>query len=117
MHKWTLAVMTACSLLFIVGCSNTVDGSPITSSHDRPFSTGAGEDITIYQSSGSVAEYCSFLMSFLDSAAELAPDSDPSDILQEFFEESRRSGEWNETPLDERHRIEEAFARAESGRC
>lgn len=74
-------------------------------------------DITIYQSSGSVAEYCSFLMDFLSSAAEFDPDADPSEVLQAFFEESRQSGDWNKTPLDERHRIEEAFARAESGRC
>lgn len=115
MHRWTLAVMTAGSL-FIVGCSNTVVGSPSPSSHDRP-SAGTSEDITIYQSSGSVTEYCSFLMDFLDSAAEFDPDADPSDLLQRFFEESRQSGEWNKTPLDERHRIEEAFARAETGRC
>lgn len=115
MHKWTLTVMTACILL-IAGCSTTVVGSATPSSHDGP-STGAAEDITIYQSSGSVAEYCSFLMEFVDSAAELDPDADPSDVLQAFFEESRQSGEWNKTPLDERHRIEEAFARAESGRC
>lgn len=115
MHKWTLAVMTAFSL-FIAGCSTTVDGSATPIAHAGP-STGAAEDITIYQSSGSVAEYCSFLMDFLNSAAEFDPDADPSDVLQAFFEESRQSGEWNKTPLDERHRIEEAFARAESGRC
>lgn len=115
MHKWTLAVVTACSL-FIAGCANTVEGNATPSANDGP-TTGAAEDITIYQNSGTVAEYCSFLMTFLDSAAVLDPDADPSDVLQAFFEESRRSGEWDKTPLDERHRIEEAFARAESGRC
>lgn len=114
MHKWTLAVVTAC-LLFITGCSTTVDGNATAISHGP--SAGAAEDITVYQSSGSIAEYCGFLMDFLESAAVLDPDTEPAAVLQEFFEESRRSGEWNETPLDERHRIEEAFARAESGRC
>lgn len=74
MHKWTLTVMTACILL-IAGCSTTVVGSATPSSQNGP-STGAAEDITIYQSSGSVAEYCSFLMEFVDSAAELDPDAD-----------------------------------------
>lgn len=115
MHKWTLTVVTACSM-FIAGCSTAVDGSATPGSHDGK-TVGSGEDITIYQSSGSVTEYCSFLMDFLDSAAEFDPTADPSDLLQRFFEESRQSGEWNKTPLDERHRIEEAFARAETGRC
>lgn len=115
MHKWTLAIVTAYSL-FVAGCSTAVDGSATPSSPDGP-SAGAAEDVTIYQSSGSVAEYCSFLMDFLDNAAEFDPDADPSDVLQAFFEESRQSGEWNKTPLDERHRIEEAFERAEAGHC
>lgn len=115
MHKWTLAAVTACSLL-IGGCASTVEGNAAPSANNGS-TTRVAEDITIYQSSGSVAEYCSFLMDFLDSAAVFDPDADPSAVLQEFFEESRRSGEWNETPLDERHRIEEAFGRAESGRC
>lgn len=115
MHKWTLTVVTACSI-FIAGCSTAVDGSATPSPHGGA-TDGVGVDITIYQSSGSVAEYCSFLMDFLSSAAEFDPDADPSEVLQAFFEESRQSGDWNKTPLDERHRIEEAFARAESGRC
>lgn len=115
MHKWTLAVVAAC-LLFVAGCTNTVDGSAMPTANGDS-SPGAVEDITIYQDSGTVAEYCSFLMDFLDSATQLDPDADPAVILQAFFEESRQSGEWNKTPLDERHRIEEAFARAESGRC
>lgn len=53
----------------------------------------------------------------LDSLGQLDPSVDSSDTLKSVFEESHSSDEWKSTPLEERHRIEEAFARAESGRC
>ena len=106
-------MLIACSLL-IAGCSTTVEGSaraePIVTNED--LSTPATSVVGL-----SVKDICLRLLAMVDALGQLDPEGDRSGTLKSVFEESRGSSEWKTTPLDERHRIEEAFARAESGRC
>lgn len=108
-----IAMLLACSLL-IAGCSRTVEGS----AHAEPIVANEGSSTPATSVAGlSVKDICLRLLAMVDALGQLDPEGDRSDTLKSVFDESRSSSEWKTTPLDERHRIEEAFGRAESGRC
>lgn len=113
MHKWTIAALTACSLL-LAGCATQIEG---TAQPDWTATEADASPTPVTSADLSLTQMCESLVLMLESLGTLDPDADRSETLKSVFEESRSSGEWKTTPLDERHRIEEAFARAESGRC
>ncbi|MHD0294979.1 hypothetical protein RCF19_03805 [Rhodococcus qingshengii] len=110
MRKWILAVFAVGSLA-LAACTTTIEGEARRSEGD------SRSDQTISSTGLSITEMCESLLVLVDASTQLDPDADRSETLQSVFDESRSSSEWKTTPLDERHRIEEAFGRAESGRC
>ena len=113
MRKWLIVIVGVLALA-VAGCSSSVRGEAVSV---EPMTTTESASTPASSGDLSVTQMCESLLGMLDSLGQLDPSVDSSDTLKSVFEESHSSDEWKSTPLEERHRIEEAFARAESGRC
>lgn len=111
MRNWTIAALTACSLL-LAGCSHSVEGTAVADSLN-------GESvISDLDYVGTMNEMCTSLLGMLNEFEKLEWETfDRSTQIRELYDWMVEGEEWKSLSEEERERTVRAFDAAESGRC